>query len=647
MYDLILLTLRNINDLLTAGIAITAFSLLLYALSFNLRDRVARSFAFIMVCVVIIFVSETLSSFSSSLRQIEILLYVQWVGLVFLPPAYLHLSDAILATTGKPSRGRRRLAVILGYLVSFAFLISLPLSLLVGPLNPNARPAPHLQHTWLTLVFTFFYAGMMIFSWINLWRALKRTKARASHRRMIYLIVGSFAPALGSYPYLLFGFNFASRHELFFWLTVNFINILVGIFLILMAYAVAYFGVPWPDRVVKRRLFKWLLRGPLTASITLALTTIVSRASPLLSWDLTPLIPAVMVTSIVTIEHLITLIAPSFEHWLFREKDRGEMELLQSLEDRLLTSDDLRQFLEAILSAVCDQFQTTNAFITTFNAQGIDMFIKTGENQTLEVEPPSIDLLHEVSENGYNEELFPWGDFWLIPLYDHNQDSMLLGLLGIERMGDKSPDEEQLAALTILTERAAMALRDRRKQQQAFNSLEALTPQMEMIQQWRATARYDGTEVLTSLEPPLEDKTFPRYVKDALAHYWGGPKLTQSPLMRLKIVQQSLDKYEENPTNTLRAVLRQAIEQVRPEGERRFTGEWILYNILEMKFMEGRKVRDIARRLAMSEADLYRKQRVAIEAVANAIIAMEQQARQSDIKDQDAQPNIKEKRSDS
>jgi hypothetical protein len=74
--------------------------------------------------------------------------------------------------------------------------------------------------------------------------------------------------------------------------------------------------------------------------------------------------------------------------------------------------------------------------------------------------------------------------------------------------------------------------------------------------------------------------------------------------------------------------LRQAIEHVRPEGERRFTAEWILYNILEMKFMEGRKVREIAMRLAMSEADLYRKQRIAIEAVANAIVEMEQQARE-------------------
>jgi hypothetical protein len=56
----------------------------------------------------------------------------------------------------------------------------------------------------------------------------------------------------------------------------------------------------------------------------------------------------------------------------------------------------------------------------------------------------------------------------------------------------------------------------------------------------------------------------------------------------------------------------------------------MLYNILEMKFLEGRKVRDVAMRLAMSEADLYRKQRVAIEAVATAITDMERDASQDD-----------------
>ena len=73
---------------------------------------------------------------------------------------------------------------------------------------------------------------------------------------------------------------------------------------------------------------------------------------------------------------------------------------------------------------------------------------------------------------------------------------------------------------------------------------------------------------------------------------------------------------------------------MRPEGERRFTGEWILYNILDLKFLEGRKVREIAMRLAMSEADLYRKQRVAIESVAGAIIAMEEQARKEEVLEQ-------------
>ena len=47
-----------------------------------------------------------------------------------------------------------------------------------------------------------------------------------------------------------------------------------------------------------------------------------------------------------------------------------------------------------------------------------------------------------------------------------------------------------------------------------------------------------------------------------------------------------------------------AVDQIKPEGDRRFTSEWILYNILEMKFIEGRKVREVAGRLAMSEADL-------------------------------------------
>jgi hypothetical protein len=40
--------------------------------------------------------------------------------------------------------------------------------------------------------------------------------------------------------------------------------------------------------------------------------------------------------------------------------------------------------------------------------------------------------------------------------------------------------------------------------------------------------------------------------------------------------------------------------------------------------VQGKQVRDVARRLAMSESDLYRKQRVAIENVARTIATMEE-----------------------
>jgi hypothetical protein len=49
-----------------------------------------------------------------------------------------------------------------------------------------------------------------------------------------------------------------------------------------------------------------------------------------------------------------------------------------------------------------------------------------------------------------------------------------------------------------------------------------------------------------------------------------------------------------------------------------------------MKFLEGRKVREVASRLAMSEADLYRKQKIAIETVSKVIIGMELEAREEE-----------------
>jgi len=631
MYAFLLVSLKTVNQLLTAGIAITAFSLLLHALTFNLRDRVARSFAIILACVVIGFAGDAIASTVTSAHDLEYWLRLQWIGITFLPPAYLHFSDALLATTGQPSRGRRRFAIRLTYLISLGFLITIPFALLVGPLVLDVKQAPHLQRTPLTWVFTGYYVACIVLSWIILWRAYQRTVTSTSRRRMRYLMAGALAPALGSYPYLLLGSGTAATHPLLFWLIATISNTLVFGLIVVMAYAVSFFGVSWPDRVVKRRLFKWLMRGPFTASIVLTITTLVRRAGERYGLPYSAAVPILMVATLLVMEYLITLAAPIWERWLFHGGDRVKMQLLQTLEERLLTTTDLRQFLESVLAAVCDRLQVSNAFVVALGPQGVDIMVTIG-GEFLKNDDLSDGFLEVITQNGSGKGLFSWGNYWLMPLYsqrDGNKD--LLGLLGIVHRTDQRFDEEQQDALMILARRAAMALEDRAKQQQVFTSLEALTPQMDMIQRLRAAARYDGTSVLTMPDVPLEQRNLSRWVKDALTHYWGGPKLTESPLIRLQIVQHALSEHEDNPANALRAILRQAIEQVRPEGERRFTGEWILYNILEMKFMEGRKVREIALRLAMSDADFYRKQRVAIEAVANAILEMEKKAREEKV----------------
>jgi hypothetical protein len=620
----------TVNQILTAGIAITAFSLFFYSLSFNLRDRVARSFALILLCVVIVFTAEAMESSALTPQFVELFLRLEWIGIIFLPPTYLHLSDALLVTTGQPSRGRRRLAIRLAYFASTVFLALLAAGYLLGAMVGEGQPAPHLQRTLWTELFTAYYGGTMILAWINFGRAYRRTLTRSGRRRMLYLLAGATAPALGSFPYLLYGSSLAEQHPFLFWGMATVSSLLVGGLIIVMAYAVAFFGVSWPDRVVRSRLFKWIMRGPVTASVALGVMTIVRRVGEVFGVVYSGAVPTAMVVSVLLMEHTITIVAPLWERWIFAGGDRADLTLLQSLEERLITQGDLRQFLEAILAAVRDHLQSPSAFVAALDDGELALIVAAGASP-LQKESDLSDALQIVNGQANGHEEYLWGEYWLFPLHQPpgagEGQPPLLGLLGVARQPEQALAREQHQSLSLLIQRAAQALQDRRLQQGVFRTLEELKPQVDMIQRWRAVGRYDSkASLLAETLPPESDLA--NWVKEALTHYWGGPKLTQSPLLQLEIVRQAFDENKDSPANALRAILRQAVDSVRPGGERRFTAEWILFNILEMKFIEGRKVRDVATRLAMSEADLYRKQRVAVEEVARAILEMERQTKE-------------------
>ena len=116
-------------------------------------------------------------------------------------------------------------------------------------------------------------------SWFNFIRAYRRTTTPSSRRRMAYLMTGAIAPTVGAFPFLPYSPSLRPSIELVFWSITFLTNLLVGILLVVMAYTVAFFGVSWPDRVVKGRLFKWLMRGPFTASMTLAVVTLLRRSA--------------------------------------------------------------------------------------------------------------------------------------------------------------------------------------------------------------------------------------------------------------------------------------------------------------------------------------------------------------------------------
>lgn len=633
--DTIVSSLITLNQILDAGNTITAFSLLLYALTFNIRERVAQSLALLLACVTVVYFGDVLVSTAYSDQEIELWLKLQWIGIAFVPATYLQLSDALLAATGRPSRGRRRFVVWISYIMgAISLLVATMGEGIVGRLVRNGsisslEPGPYF------VLFGLFLVVILVFAGINLWRSYTRCLTRSSRRRMRYLMIGSIGPLLGAFPFMMIGQSMFSQYPLLFWSVLAIVNAFVAVQIVMITYSVAYFGVSFPDRVVKSRLAQWILRGPVVASTVLAVTVVINRLGVVVGIENSRAVPFAMVAMLLLLQYVITLIRPTIERWFFYGEDRGDVTRLQLLEDRLLTSGDLRQFLESILNAGCDVIGVSSAFIAVVGPDGLELEVAVGPDDPFrgrEELPPL--LISEAEKSDFIQlgSVFNWDVYWLLPLRLIAQ-SEVIGLIGF-RARALQPDFtlEEEASLKVLVDRASVALADRLLQREVFSVVDRLVPQIEEIQRLRAQARYGGVDALAAPINGLHSEgDLVDFVREALGHYWGGPRLTRSPLLDLRVVRQTAGQHDGNMVNALRTILRNAIERVRPEGDRRFTAEWMLYNILEMKFLQGRKVRDVAMRLAMSEADLYRKQRVAIEEVARAIAEMEREAVASEL----------------
>jgi hypothetical protein len=405
-------------------------------------------------------------------------------------------------------------------------------------------------------------------------------------------------------------------------------NVGVVLMVVVMAYAVAYFGAFSPDRVVKYSLIEYLLRGPLTASLVLVILVTVPRIESILgiSGDLFTL--GASVTTIILMQMAINLARPFLNRLVYRE-DVEEISWLQVLDQRLLTPSDLAQFLENVLSGLSELLRVRRAFVVTQRQGAFQIEACCGERRLADrfLGEHELDtVLHTCQQElGEDVRFYDLDGYVLRPLCTRNQDAVL-GLLIVERWpGAPDIDAAVEKAAIDLIGQAQEALEDRHLQQGIFVALQQIMPDIERIQKQRQLTRYVSSLPQPAKPSPVNSPSFTTWVKDALSHYWGGPKLTRSPLLDLEVVAATSEQNDGDAVRALQRVLQRAIESLRPPGEQSMTAaEWTLYNILDLKFRQGLKMSDIAHRLAVSESDLYRKQRVAIDEMARTLANMEE-----------------------
>ncbi len=619
--------LTGLNQLLSSAITILTFSLLVYMITRNLRSSLGRAFAVLLACVCFTYAGDVAIFRIKNMPDAIPWLKFQWIGIAFTPAAYLHFADVLLRTTNAHS-SRRRVAVVMAYFFGF-LLIMLALKTNYLVQKPfHLEGATQFTAGPFFTIFTVYFYTTIIWGTYKVYLARTRCLTSGARRRMTYLAISFIAPALGIYPYMLIASIPSLEPTLL--LSILFVgNIGISIMIMVMAYSVASFGALTPDRVVKHDLVHFMLRGPLAAILVVTVIQALPKHPSLLGLP-RDFILATLIVAVIVLSQLFINLAKSFIDGLIFHQDRQEVMWISELDRRLLTTTDLQQALENILITMCELLRVKNGFIYNINArQGPRLEAQVGSPDVTETALAAINVSDLVEQkNGHDGYHFIiQNNFWFVILKNKARDKSL-GLLGIEaRTADYDLTPSEVKSSSLLLAQTELALEDRLLQQEIFMVLKTIIPEIERVQRLRSAVPYtDSPNLIAEAESvsPVHQKDFPDMVKDALKGYWGGPKLNSSPLLTLRVVQENLGENEGSPVRSLRSVLNKAIEQQRPEGERHMkTSDWLIYNILDLKFVQGMRVRDIANRLAMSESDLYRKQRFAIEEVARTLKEME------------------------
>lgn len=630
------------NQLLSAAVLIVSFSLLAYIPLQNRRSDVARALCVLIAAVVIVYSGDVLMPLASREETLTFLGQVQWLGIALVPAAYIHLANALLRL-GRHARAaeRARTLVYLGYLGSSGFLalVVAGTGLIVRGDLPNGPIAQFRAGPLFWSYFLFFLIGVFtVFGAII--ETYRSALTPSQRRRMTYLGVTFAAPGIGVFPFLVLGApDSVPTSAILLFQAIASLTVMVMI--TIMTYSIAFQGVLLPDRLIKQDFLRWWLYGPF---VGLAIILCIRVVPPLerrfgLPGDALLTFSVMIMTVLMPL--FVSRVKPYLDTLVYTQ-DHDEIDYLRNLPRSTFTRADLRALLENSLVAICGALHVETGFVI---ARGDDSAFSVkavcGSRQTVRrflsehSVPKLVQMVRQLPPRSLEsvapaEAFLGVNGFCLLPL--RSPDGEFLGALGVAYPTEQLQDDAILTPkarnlIVTLAHQMELALTTVEIQQQLFATLRGLGPEMQSLQQLSSRLE-QATPVSLSTTADGDvvlHPEFPQLVKEALTQFWGGPKLADSPLLGLRTVRRMLDGQGGSPTRALQAVLRQAIGNLRPDDQLDPSAqEWLLYNLLEGRFLQRKTVRDVANRLAMSESDFYRKQRIAVDEVARQLALMEE-----------------------
>jgi GAF domain-containing protein len=464
----------------------------------------------------------------------------------------------------------------------------------------------------------------------NLWRGRSHVKDRILKQQFSVLLVAStLAVLVGLYITLGVGLQVD--------LPTLPGDVTMGVALVMLGYAIARYNA-----FVQVRTFE---RDLAYATVAIGLLTLAYYSGALLLYHAGQIsFFALMLTILFAVSShaLYDGIRFALDHVLYEERFRRLRANLNTLAREVGTGKPLEEQLQAVLRALCRALRIRHGYIALRTEDHFVVKATRGAKMNGEVMPNDALATTEITDlprPGYDTGM---DEALLVPL------SAAGSQLGALVLGPKESrhgyEEADLELLDDLADQIASVIHASQLQMQNAQMID------EMVNDFRSrerTLRLQVQELLREREKAarpapegINADQLPALVEDGLRQLYDFTYLGQHALAQLSVVDDLVQSWDENLVThidrgrALNTLLQQAVRKLRPDGvepqkHQIPPREWHQYIILHDAYVLDIPNRDIMSRLYISEGTFNRTRRRAIQGVAQALMEMDQAARET------------------